>query len=98
MHIMISTDLASRGIDMQDIGHVINFDFPSSVVDYIHRIGRTGRMERSGKVTSLLQKKDMVLAEAFCTLGPGGLIPLPLFSCVWQLSIDTQICRNTFKW
>jgi superfamily II DNA/RNA helicase len=41
--IMIATDVASRGLDVPDITHVVNYDFPKGIEDYIHRIGRTGR-------------------------------------------------------
>ena len=41
--LMIATDVASRGIDVKDIRYVINFDFPKTLEDYVHRIGRTGR-------------------------------------------------------
>merc|ERR1712217_745198 len=46
--ILIATDVASRGIDVKDIKYVINYDFPGSVEDYIHRIGRTGRAGATG--------------------------------------------------
>ncbi|KKQ77305.1 MAG: ATP-dependent RNA helicase rhlB [Parcubacteria group bacterium GW2011_GWA1_38_7] len=46
--ILIATDVASRGIDVNDISHVINFDLPASYEDYIHRIGRTGRANKKG--------------------------------------------------
>lgn len=62
--IFVTTDIASRGLDFRNVEHVIIFDFPDNIIDYIHRIGRTGRMGRPGKATSLLQKKDLVLAEA----------------------------------
>ncbi|MDG1135449.1 MAG: DEAD/DEAH box helicase [Bacteroidales bacterium] len=50
--IMISTDVMARGIDIEDISHVINFDTPSYPENYMHRIGRTGRVDKKG--TSLL--------------------------------------------
>lgn len=46
--ILIATDVASRGIDVSDITHVINFDLPETYEDYIHRIGRTGRGNKTG--------------------------------------------------
>jgi len=46
--VLVATDIAARGIDVEDLGHVVNFDVPLVPDDYIHRIGRTGRMEASG--------------------------------------------------
>ncbi|MBI4079571.1 MAG: DEAD/DEAH box helicase [Candidatus Levybacteria bacterium] len=48
VRILLATDIASRGLDIDDITHVINYDQPASYEDYIHRIGRTGRAEKSG--------------------------------------------------
>jgi ATP-dependent RNA helicase DDX5/DBP2 len=46
--ILIATDVAARGLDVKDIRHVINFDFPNQIEDYVHRIGRTGRAGAKG--------------------------------------------------
>lgn len=56
--VMIATDLLARGIDIQLLPHVINFDLPRSPKDYIHRIGRTGRAESTGKAISLITPDD----------------------------------------
>ena len=48
----------------QEVSHVILFDFPFNPIDYLHRIGRTGRAGKSGTVTCLLKKGDLVLANA----------------------------------
>ena len=48
INILIATDVASRGIDVDDISHVINYDLPESYEAYIHRIGRTGRVDKKG--------------------------------------------------
>lgn len=52
--ILIATDLVARGIDIEMVSHVINFDMPEEPTDYIHRIGRTGRAERSGIAISFV--------------------------------------------
>lgn len=57
--IMVATDLAGRGIDVEDIEHVINYDPPQSREDYIHRIGRTGRFGKEGKALNLLVPTDL---------------------------------------
>jgi ATP-dependent RNA helicase RhlE len=46
--VLVATDVASRGLDVNNISHVINFDMPQSYDDYIHRIGRTGRAGKKG--------------------------------------------------
>ena len=46
---MVATDVAARGLDVPNVGAVINFDFPNGVEDYVHRIGRTGRAGASGE-------------------------------------------------
>lgn len=58
---LVCTDLAARGLDL-DVDHVIMFDFPKNSIDYLHRTGRTARMGAKGKVTSLVAKKDLILA------------------------------------
>jgi ATP-dependent RNA helicase RhlE len=56
--VMVATDLAGRGIDVQDIDHVINYDVPGSREDYIHRIGRTGRAGAEGAALSFVVRGD----------------------------------------
>jgi superfamily II DNA/RNA helicase len=51
---LLATDVVSRGIDIDDITHVINFDMPQTYEDYIHRIGRTGRMNKPGKAITFI--------------------------------------------
>jgi len=57
--ILIATDLASRGLDIQDITHVINFDVPDNPEDYMHRIGRTGRAEKTGIAITFVNEMEM---------------------------------------
>ena len=56
--LLVATDIAARGLDVTTISHVINYDMPSTVDDYIHRIGRTGRAERSGDALTLVTADD----------------------------------------
>jgi ATP-dependent RNA helicase RhlE len=56
--VMVATDLVSRGIDIQFLPYVINFELPRSPKDYIHRIGRTGRAEATGEAISLITPEE----------------------------------------
>ncbi len=61
--ILIATDVASRGLDIDDISLVINYDLPNSAEVYTHRIGRTARAGKSGKAVSLVNANDMEIFE-----------------------------------
>ena len=66
--ILVATDIASRGIDVDDITHVINFDVPHTPEDYVHRIGRTGRVEALGDAFTFMspdEGKDVTGIERF---------------------------------
>lgn len=56
--IIVCTNVAARGIDIDSVSHVINYDAPNTIVDYIHRIGRTGRAGKRGMATTLLTPAD----------------------------------------
>ena len=56
--LLIATDIAARGLDVENISHVINYDIPDTADAYIHRIGRTGRAERSGDALTLVTMDD----------------------------------------
>ena len=58
LRVLVATDLASRGIDIEQLPHVVNYDLPRSPKDYIHRIGRTGRAGATGKAVSLITPED----------------------------------------
>ncbi len=62
--IMVATDIAARGLDIESISHVINFDMPATADDYIHRIGRTGRAERTGDAFTLVTSEDRAVVHA----------------------------------
>ena len=56
--VLVATDIAARGIDVEAISHVINFDFPMHAEDYVHRIGRTGRAQAEGDAISFVTPDD----------------------------------------
>lgn len=55
--ILVATDVASKGLDFKEIKHVINFDMPADIEDYVHRIGRTGRRGKEGLATTFINKQ-----------------------------------------
>lgn len=72
--IMVATDIAARGIDCVRISHVVNFDVPDTAEAYTHRIGRTGRADKSGQAMTLVSAEDAPLIQAIeRTLG--GKLP-----------------------
>ncbi len=58
VRVLVATDIAARGIDVDGISHVVNYDFPMHVEDYIHRIGRTGRAQAIGDAISFVTPED----------------------------------------
>jgi ATP-dependent RNA helicase RhlE len=63
LRILVATDVASRGIDVVKVSHVINFDVPSLYDDYVHRIGRTGRAFQEGKAITFATKAELYRIE-----------------------------------
>ncbi len=61
VNVMVATDVAARGLDIDDISHVINFDMPYKADIYLHRIGRTGRAGNKGTAISLVEAHDMLV-------------------------------------
>jgi len=62
--VLVATDIAARGIDVANIGHVVNYDLPNTPEDYIHRIGRTARVKASGRATSFVTSDDHIQLRA----------------------------------
>lgn len=63
LRILVATDVAARGIDVEKVSHVINFDVPSLYDDYVHRIGRTGRAFQEGKAITFATKAELYRIE-----------------------------------
>lgn len=64
LKILVATDIAARGIDVSSISHVINYDMPDTVDAYTHRIGRTGRIERTGEALTFVTPEDAISIRA----------------------------------
>ena len=79
--IMVATDIAARGLDIEGISHVINYDMPDTADAYIHRIGRTGRAQRTGDAFTLVtdEDRDMIRALERIMGGPIKRETLPDF-------------------
>jgi ATP-dependent RNA helicase RhlE len=90
--VMVATDIASRGIDVAGISHVINYDVPQHTEDYVHRIGRTGRAQAVGDAFTLMTAEegpDVAAIERFI----GQQIPrvkLENFPYVYSLALDDK--------
>ena len=61
LRVLVATDIAARGLDIEELPHVVNFDLPHVPEDYVHRIGRTGRAGSTGEAVSLLSGEDQSL-------------------------------------
>ena len=65
--VLVATDIASRGLDILDVSHVINYDVPQHAEDYVHRIGRTGRASAEGDALTLMTVEDVKYVNAIET-------------------------------
>ncbi|KAF3776651.1 DEAD-box ATP-dependent RNA helicase 37 [Nymphaea thermarum] len=66
--ILVATDVAARGLDIPHVAHVVNFDLPNDIDDYVHRIGRTGRAGKSGLATAFFNDNNSSLARSLAEL------------------------------
>ncbi|KAG0470854.1 hypothetical protein HPP92_017554 [Vanilla planifolia] len=66
--ILVATDVAARGLDIPHVAHVVNFDLPNDIDDYVHRIGRTGRAGKTGLATAFFNENSTSLARPLAEL------------------------------
>ena len=78
-HVLVATDVAARGLDIEHVSHVINYDIPTSPEVYVHRIGRTGRIGREGVAITLVDPREQRLLRQIegLTRQPIEVAPLP---------------------
>lgn len=69
LRILIATDVAARGLDIEGVSHVVNYDIPENPEDYVHRIGRTARAGRTGKAITFVSKEEQYLVKAIERFG-----------------------------
>jgi len=90
LRVLVATDIAARGLDIEQLPHVVNFDLPHVPEDYVHRIGRTGRAGSSGEAISLVSHEDRPLLAAIEKLMGRRIEPreVPGFSSAESLQAD----------
>lgn len=66
--ILVATDVAARGLDIPHVAHVVNFDLPNDIDDYVHRIGRTGRAGKTGLATAFFNENNLSMARPLADL------------------------------
>ena len=89
--ILVATDVMARGLDIDNVSHVINFDTPDFPENYMHRIGRTGRAERKGEALVFTTKKDADAIENIETLMK---MQIPVIEMPEDITISTELIEE----
>ncbi len=106
IEVLVASDIAARGLDIEDVERVINFDMPPEAETYVHRIGRTGRAGKRGIALSFVMREDRKLMKEIenLTLIPMEEIPAPtkgemdeVFSGIKELSRPVMAKKNSRK-
>ena len=87
--ILVATDVAARGLDISNVAHVINYDMPRDIDDYVHRIGRTGRAGNSGVATAFFSDKNRNLVRELVVLLEEANQVVPS----WLSTMNTEMSR-----
>jgi ATP-dependent RNA helicase DeaD len=97
LDVLVATDVAARGLDIEQVTHVVNYDVPSSPDTYVHRIGRTGRAGREGVAITLVEPREhRLLRDIERTIGaPLEIVGLPTVADVREKRMD--ILRDTLR-
>ncbi|XP_023170284.1 ATP-dependent RNA helicase vasa [Drosophila hydei] len=95
MKVLIATSVASRGLDIKNVKHVINYDMPTNIDDYVHRIGRTGRVGNSGRATSFFDpEQDRAIAGDLIKILEGSGQEVPDF--LKEIGGGSSYCGSKF--
>lgn len=89
--VLVASDVAARGIDIENVSHVINFDIPSNYVEYVHRVGRTGRAEKEGTAISFVNAAEEELMEKIEALIKK---PIPVESVPLDVAFTSQLLED----
>lgn len=89
--VLVATDLVARGMDFAGVNTVVNFDFPCSTTDYIHRVGRTGRAGRSGNAVTLYTEEDVGQLRSIANVIRAAGCEVP----EWMLNLKKE--KNKYK-
>lgn len=94
--VLVATDIAARGIDVAEIGHVVNFDLPHVPADYVHRVGRTARASATGHASAFCSPEEMPLLKDIEKLirNPVPRRPIPRESEAFQKAMTAE---KTFR-
>ncbi|HKS28745.1 MAG TPA: DEAD/DEAH box helicase [Pyrinomonadaceae bacterium] len=97
--VLVATDIAARGIDVDAVSHVINYDVPSQPEDYVHRIGRTGRAGKEGRAITLVTPAEELSMRAVERLTGQQIerVLLPAFTEMPQQSLASAAPVKTFR-
>jgi ATP-dependent RNA helicase RhlE len=90
-HVLVATDIAARGIDVEQVSHVVNFDMPTTPEGYTHRIGRTGRSQRQGRAYTFVTPDDHELVRAV-ERRMGAAIPRQVFDGLGGAPVREEPC------
>jgi ATP-dependent RNA helicase RhlE len=97
--VLVATDVAARGIDIADLGHVINYDVPADAADYIHRIGRTARASKTGDAITFVSRDEAHLfAQIERSMGKRvARAEHPFVDVATSVQPEPQARRRTFR-
>ncbi len=80
VQLLVASDLAARGLDIQDVTHIFNMDLPEDPKEYLHRAGRTGRMEKEGTVFSIVTEKEIAQIKKYENTFGVSILPKEIYT------------------